>query len=117
MSKYTIELTILDKDNIVKYIPTVRRYFDNSIGEIRKNALEDKPIIICYSTREPEDLVKLSKLIRELEKKGAEMKIIENIRDVLVKEINLETVDNLIDTDKEIEEQTRKIKDLELGEE
>ena len=115
--KYLIELTVLDKENIVRYIPIVKKYFDFSIGEIRRNAMEGKPIVSCHDTRESEDLVKVAGLIKELISNEANIKIIENIKDILVREINLEIVENLIQRNKEIDEETERIIDLEVGEE
>ena len=114
--KYVIELTVLDKDNIVKYIPTIKKYFDFSIGEIRKNALEERPIITCNDTRCPEDLVKLSSLFKELKIKGASLKIVENIRDIMVREISIDIVDNLIQRNKEIDREADEMWDLEIEE-
>ena len=113
--KYLIELTVLDKENIVRYIPIVKKYFDFSIGEIRRSALAGKPIVSCCDTREPEDLVKIAGLVRELKSNGANIKIIENIEDTLISEIDLEIIENLIQRNKEIEEEIDRIRDLEVG--
>jgi hypothetical protein len=115
--KYVIELTIIDKENVVKYIPIVKRHFDLSIGEIRRNVLEERPIVICHYNDNPEELIKLSSMIKELKGKGANIKIIRNIKDILIEEIGIEIAENLIQRGKEIDEEVDRIIDLETGEE
>ena len=115
--KYLIELTVLDKENIVRYIPIVKKYFDFSIGEIRRNALEGRPIVSCYYTKDPDDLIKLYDMIKEIKDRGANVEIIENIDDVLIENIDMEIIKNLIQRRKEIDEETERIIDLEVGEE
>ena len=110
--KYVIELTVLDKDNIVKYIPTIKKYFDFSIGEIRRNALEKRPIITCHYTKEPEDLIKLSSLLKELKVKGANLKIVENLENTIIDEISINIIDNLIQRRKEIDREADEMWDL-----
>ena len=116
----TIEIIICDSENIVKYIPLIRKLTKESIQVIRENALNNKPIISCQHTKYPEEFKEMYQTVKGLIAKGAVVKILDIIPsdfDEFVREINLEIIENYIQTSDEIEKETLRLIDLELGEE
>jgi hypothetical protein len=116
MKDSTIEITILNKGNIVKYIPLLRKLTKKPMNEIKENILNEKPIIICKYTKKPEEFRLAYQSLKDLMAIGAQVKIIQNIFDEMTREIDTEIIENLIQSEKEITKQIEMIKDLELEE-
>ena len=117
MKESTVEITILNNEDIIKYIPLIRKLTKKPINEIKKELLNKDPVIICQYTKEPEEFRMVYQTLKSLIDKGAQIKIVQNILDEMRREIDLEIVGNLIQRRREIEKQTEKIVDLEVGEE
>ena len=79
--------------------------------------MEERPIITCHYTKEPEDLIKLPSLLKELKVKGANLKIVENLEDTIINEISINIIHNLIQRRKEIDREADEMWDLEITEE
>lgn len=116
MKEHIIEVFILDTDNYTKYISSIRRYSEESIGVIKTKIQEQKAVLICKYTKEPERLEELYELLNNLKQKGATLKILQNARNEMINEIDLTIILNLIERRKGIVKEVEEIMDLEVGE-
>lgn len=116
MNINTIDLVLSDKENIVKYIPLIKEYTNETVGTIKDKALKEIPIVVCEYTKNTRELEQLFILINALEKKGANVKIIRNSRNKHMEEIDLSIIENLIESGRIIDEQVSRTIDLEVGE-
>ncbi|MFR3730485.1 hypothetical protein [Lacrimispora sp.] len=111
-----IQITILDKENIVKYISLIRGFTKEPIGEIKDNALKGKAIIECQYSKKPKELEQVYKVIKELRDKGAKIRIVQKLFGKMEREIDIEIVENLIQRNIDTSEEVKRIIDSEVGE-
>lgn len=116
MDKHEIDVYILDLENASAYISLIRKYSKESILEIKRKIQCKEPIIKCQYTKMPEELKELYNLLGALTDKGANLKIVQNIQNKIMREINMEVMSNLIQRRKEINQEVEKIMDLEVDE-
>ncbi|HLR36231.1 MAG TPA: hypothetical protein VK071_13005 [Tissierellales bacterium] len=110
MSENRIDIKILSTEDKNKLIPVIREHSSKSISEIRRDINECSPILTLYYIDNPEGLSLLSSAIKELERKGAKLEIIQKIGN-LSRVISSSTIENLIDRDKLITEQIQQYDD------
>lgn len=116
MKDHLLEVQILDYKNAVRYIPVIREFTKESFMQIKIAIQKQQSVIVCKYTKEPEKLVELNNLLKKLLNKGAKIKLLQNFRDELVKEVDICIVDNLVNRNKNISEEVERIIDLEVGE-
>lgn len=73
MKYTTIQIIILDKENIVKYISLIRGLTKESIGEIKENVLIGRSVIECQYSKNPKELEQVYQVIKELKNKGQKL--------------------------------------------
>lgn len=116
MDKHEIEVYILDLENASTYIPLIRKFSKESIVEIKRKIRCEEPIIICRYTKMPEELKVLYNLLEVLADKGAKIKIIQNIQNKVIREIDMGIMSNLIQRREKINQEVVKIIDSEVDE-
>lgn len=116
MNKHEIEVYILDLENASTYISLIRKFSKESIMEMKRKISCKEPIITCQYTKMPEELKELYNLLESLIDKGAKIKIIQNIQNKVIKEIDMDIISNLIQRRKEINQEVTNSKDLEVKE-
>lgn len=114
MDKYEIEVYILDSENANAYISLIRKFSKESISEIKGKIHHKEPIIICQYTKMPDELKEVYNLLGILTDKGAQIKIMQNIQNKVMREIDMDIMSNLIQRRKEINQEVIKIMDLEV---
>lgn len=117
MQRATIQIIILDKENIVKYISLIRGLTKEPIGKIKDNASNGRPVIECQYSKKPEEFEQVYQVIKELKGKGAKIRIVQNLFGKMERDIDIEIVENLIQRNIDISEEVERIIDLEIGEE
>ncbi|MBL1223920.1 hypothetical protein [Enterococcus sp. BWR-S5] len=108
----TISIIILDKENVVKYVPPIRRWTKEPISEIRRKILNSEFILISEQSKDPQSLIDLKSHILDLEAMGANLRIIMNTSGY-IEEISLEMITTFIKRRKEIDKEVDEIWDLE----
>ena len=105
MKHTEVQITVLDKENIIKYIPLIKKITNENIGGIREKALNDQPVVNCQYTQKPKELKQVYNLIIELTNLNAKIKISQNILGEFSRDIDLEIIENLIKRRKGIDEE------------
>ncbi|MEC1021451.1 hypothetical protein [Bacillus paralicheniformis] len=110
MSENRIDVKILSAENPNNLISIIRKYGNEPISAIKKNINEGHSIITCYYVDDPDKLTTLLSTIEALEQKGAELEIIQRIRNSS-RVIDHDIVKNLINRDRLIAEQIQEYDD------
>lgn len=108
----TISVIILDKENVVKYVPPIRRWTKEPISEIKRKILNSEFVLISEQSKDPQSLIDLKSHILDLEAMGANLRIIMNTSGY-IEEITLEMITTFIKRRKEIGKEVDEIWDLE----
>jgi len=111
MSEHNIVIIIHPDNQILKYIPALRKFTGLPINKIKSTIEQKKPIIVFNHTSPSADLSAMYQLLVDLEQKGANIEIIENLQTenlINSRVVGLGYIHNLLNTydeiDKEIEE-------------
>ncbi|EIT87201.1 hypothetical protein A374_01469 [Fictibacillus macauensis ZFHKF-1] len=102
-----MNVRIEKEDNEVKYISILRRKTNKSISEV-KELINNNDFILSYNLLDINELLEMKKIVSLLLKAGAKVHVYEDNR-----EINIEFLDNLIesylDTESYLEEVDEKM--------
>ncbi|MBL1223921.1 hypothetical protein [Enterococcus sp. BWR-S5] len=109
---YTINVKIVDKENAVKYIPSIRRWTKESIAEIKRKILDSEYVLVSEHTKNLQSLIDLKAHILDLKAMGAKIRIIMDTSGY-IEEISLEMINNFIESGKDTEREVAELMDLE----
>ncbi|WP_379153725.1 hypothetical protein [Paenibacillus sp. sgz5001063] len=111
----TVLILVEQDDNLMRYLPIIKKNTNLSFAEIRSNIIAGIPIAKIILFRDEDEDTKLKLLINELEKLGARLKLFEDELENS-REISVNYLFNRFDRFREIQEQNEMLDDLIYGE-
>ncbi|WP_040949626.1 hypothetical protein [Gorillibacterium massiliense] len=111
----TILVLVEQDDNLIKYLPIIKKNTNQSFSEIRSSINAGTPIMKCILFRDEAEDKKLKLLIDELDKLGARLKLFEDQVDKN-SEVPMDYLLNRFNRFSEIQKQNKRLDDLMYGE-